>query len=372
MGKIKKGEKLKVVVFCGGVGTRLWPLSREKTPKQFLNIIGEQTLLQNTVYNRLRPEIPWEDIYLSTGRCYLEEVKREIPEVLPGNLILEPVMRDTGPAVALAMAKIGQKYPHSPVAVLWQDHLVKNVSLFKEVLFKAAELVRKKTKLVYIAIPPRFASVNLGYIKTGNLVKEEGEMRIYKFAGFTEKPDLKTAESFLKEGDYFWNPGYFVTTPQFLLEVFRSQKNHFDIYDGVERIRNSLGTPSEEQVLSEVFPKMNKVAVDYVVHENLPYDNALVVVGDIGWSDIGEWRALKEALEKSPEDNIIKGEVVNHDSFGCLVYSFSKKLIATVGLKNTIIVDTNDVTLVCSAEKAAEVKKLVAKLKKMRDKGEHL
>lgn len=372
MVKEKKKPNLKVVVFCGGVGTRLWPLSREKNPKQFINVVGEQTLLQNTIYNRLRPDITWGDIFISTGREYVQDVRRQVPEVTEGNIIAEPEMRDTAPAVAYAMAVIGKKYPKNPVLVLWQDHLVKRVSLFKQALFRAVKLVQEKGGLVYLGVPPRFASINLGYLRVGKELAADGETKVYKFKGFIEKPDEEQAAHFFESGRYLWNPGYFVTTPEFLLGVYKDQRENYDIYDKIRTIQRSLGTAEEKEVAARVFPTIEKIAIDYVVHENLPQESALVVAADFDWSDVGEWNSLKEALEQNPLDNVIKGEHIGFESRGCLVYSYSKRLVATVDLKDMIIVDTDDVLLVCPAEKAQNVKKLVTRLKRTKENNKYL
>jgi mannose-1-phosphate guanylyltransferase len=354
-----------IVVFCGGVGTRLWPLSRQEAPKQFQAIVGEESLLQNAVYGRLRPDFPWERIFISTGARYFDQVKSQLPEIPEENFILEPEMRDTAAAVGYAMLRVMAKRPGEPAAVLWQDHLVRNAGLFKKVLSRAAAIVASGQKpMVYLGVPPRYPSVNLGYIEIGRVIEQGEGWKVSAFAGFTEKPDREKAKVFLKGGKHLWNPGYFVCDPGFLLQKFAEQRDRYNLYDGLMTIKKALGTDREAEVVRKVFADIDKEAIDYVVHERMGSDEALVISADFGWSDIGEWRALKEALEENPRDNIVKGEHLGLDSEGCLIYGLGGRLVATVGLRETIVVDTEDVVLVCAADQAPRVKELVKSLRK--------
>lgn len=357
-----KKSNLKIIVFCGGVGTRLWPVSRASTPKQFENIVGDRSLVQNTV-DRLLPLWSPQEIFISTGSQYTEFVEKQLPQIPKKNIIAEPEMRDTGPAMLYAMTVVASQLGEDAlVSVLWQDHLIKDQELFREMLLKAEDLVAKGTKIAYLAIIPRYPSVNLGYIKTGKVIKTEGRILIREFEKFVEKPDLTTAEQFLKDGSYFWNPGYFVTTPKFIISMFK--KFAPDTYEKMQKIEKLLGKPNSEEEIKITFESIEKRAVDYIVHENIDPKDALVLPGDLGWSDIGEWRALKEALEHNPEENIVKGRHIDYNSKGCLIYSYTDRMIATVGLNNMVIVDTPDVLLVCEANSAPDVKKLVEQLKK--------
>ncbi len=356
---------LKTVVFCGGRGTRMWPLSRDSQPKQFHKIIGDQSLVQHTVYDRLRPEFSWESIFISTGEKYFDQVKEQLPEVPDENFILEPEMRDTGPAVAYAVMKVSARYPGNPVAILWQDHLVKDTDLFKTVLNEAAALVDSgERSMVYVGTPPRYPSVNLGYIQIGETLKEVDGCTISEFAGFTEKPDEEKATEFYQGRLHMWNTGYFVCDPEFILEKFKEQRDEYNIYGKLVKIREAINGDQERQVTEQYFPQMEKVALDYVVHEHMSPERAAVIWADFGWSDVGEWRALKEALEDDPRDNITHGDTMIQDSSGCLLYSYSGKTIAAIGLEDIIVVDTDDVVLVCAADRAQDVKKLVKKLRR--------
>lgn len=355
-------KNLKIIVFCGGVGTRLWPVSRTSTPKQFETIVGDRSLVQNTV-DRLIPVWEPKDIFISTGSQYIDFVEKQLPQIPKKNIIAEPEMRDTGPAILYAVKRAAKMVgEENPIVILWQDHLVKEQELFREMLLKGASLVEKGTKIVYLAINPRYPSVNLGYIKTGKVIKTEGKVLVREFEKFVEKPDLKTAREFLNEGSYFWNPGYFVTTPKFIFSMYK--KFAKDTFDKMDRIDKLSDKSENEEEIKVTYSSVEKRAVDYILHENVKSEDALVLPGDLGWSDIGEWRALKEALEHNPEENIVKGRHIDYNSKGCLIYSYTDRMIATVGLNNMVIVDTPDVLLVCEGNSAPDVKKLVEQLKK--------
>ena len=209
---------MKAVIFAGGAGTRLWPLSRKKSPKQFERIIGDKSTLQLAV-ERLRPEFEFADIYISTNAAYKAIIQKQIPDIPDENYFLEPEKKDVGPAIALVMGIMQKKHPHEPLAILWSDHLVKEVNLFKKILKVAGDHVHKKpNSLVFIAHKPRFASANLGYIHMGKKSHENELISFYSYEGCKYRPDAKTAEEYFKSGKYAWNLGYFVTTPSFILE----------------------------------------------------------------------------------------------------------------------------------------------------------
>lgn len=359
-----RDKDFNIIVFCGGVGTRLWPLSRQKHPKQFHPLIGNRTLVQNAVYNSLRPDFSWRRIFISTGEKYFSQVQEQLPDLPPENFILEPEMRDTAPAVAYAVMRVGERYPDDPVAILWQDHLVHKPILFRKILRQAVEIVASGEKpMVYLGVPPRYPSINLGYIEIGKTITKGNDWTVSGFKGFTEKPNLAKAKRFWKGGKHFWNPGYFVCKPEFLFQKFKEQRKAYDIYDKMEGIRQALGTDNEAAVVRKIFPSIGKEAIDYVIHEHMKPGEALVIWADFGWSDVGEWQALKEALEKNPRHNLVKGQCLSYDTEGCLIYSFTDRLVATVGLRDIIVVDTEDALLVCGVDQAPKVKKLVKMLK---------
>ena len=352
---------MKVVIFAGGVGTRLWPLSRKNTPKQFEKIVGDKSMLQIAV-DKLFPEFEWKDIYISTGRNYGELVKSQLPELPPDNIIVEPEMRDVGPAVGLIISLFIKKSPDEPIALLWgSDHLVKEEALFRKVLKVAEKIVLKDPeKIVFIGQKPRFASQNLGYIEFGEKTGEIDEVPIFSFTGFKYRPQLSLAEKFLRDKHHAWNLGYFVTTPKFLWKLFEEFAP--ELFKKLEQINGAYQTPSFEKVLGEIYPTIEKISFDNAILEKLDPKNANVLSVDIGWSDIGAWEALKEALSEKEDENVTKGKVMLEDSSDTLMFNFTNQLAVGIDLNDMLVINTEDVILVCPKDSVPKIKKLVESL----------
>lgn len=350
---------MKAIIFAGGVGTRLWPLSRKKSPKQFEKIIDQKSTLQLTV-ERLQPEFKPKDIFISTGKAYEKIIQEQLPFLPKENILGEPYKKDVGPAVAFAMAYLSKKFDGGePVVILWSDHLVKKPDIFKKILLSAERVIEKeKNKIVFIGQKPRFASDNLGWIQYGDIQKKEGNVDLHKFEGFQYKPDKKLAEQYFVDNKHCWNLGYFASTPQFILGLF--EKFAPEIYSSVTKIVEHVNSEGFEQVFDQEYNKMPVVNFDNVVLEQLEKTNAYVIVEDIGWSDVGAWEALKEALEQAKDDNITLGNVLLRDSFDNLVYNYDdQKLIVGVDLSDHLVVNTKDVLLVTKKTSVSKIKKIV-------------
>ncbi len=348
---------MKIVIFAGGVGTRLWPLSRKNTPKQFEKIINDQSLLQIAV-SKVFPDFTWNDVFISTNKQYEDILKKQFPEIPQENLIFEPAMRDVGPAVGLMAANFVKRNPDEQIAILWGDHLIKKAEEFRKALKIAEKLSREDTdRIIFVGQKPRFASVNLGYIEFGEEVKKEGDVPVYEFKGFKYRPDEETAKSFLADNQHAWNLGYFVTTPKFLWQSYKRFVP--ELFVKLKQISDSVDTPDYEKVLDEVYPQMEKVSFDNAILENLDPVNGLVLSVDIGWSDVGAWEALKEALENSPEDNVTKGNVDLVDSKDNLVFNYNDPLVVGIDLENMLVINTGDVLLVCPKTSVPKIKKYV-------------
>lgn len=352
---------MKIVIFAGGVGTRLWPLSRKNTPKQFERIIGDKSMLQIAV-QKLFPEFSWEDIYISTGQQYKEIVGTQLPELPKQNIIVEPEMRDVGPAVGLITSIFASKSPDEPMALLWgSDHLVKEEAVFRNVLRAAEKVILKDpNRIVFIGQKPRFASQNLGYIEFGEQKEVVGDMPLFEFKDFKYRPYLSVAEKFVRDGHHAWNLGYFVTTPRFLWQLF--QKFAPDIYEKFSEINRAFGTKDYDAKLAEVYPTIEKISFDNAILEKIDPKCGSVFSVDIGWSDIGAWEALKEALSETADENVTKGKVMLEDSRDTLAFNFTDQLTVGIDLEQMLVINTEDVVLICPKNSVPKIKKLVESL----------
>lgn len=351
---------MRAIIFAGGVGTRLWPMSRKKSPKQFEKVIGDKSTLQLTI-ERLLPEFKAEDIYISTGLAYVEMVHNQLPFIPKENIIGEPCKRDVGPAVAYAVSYIAkQSGSNEPVVILWSDHLVRKVDKFKKMLLAAGTVVEhEQDKLIFIGQKARFASDNLGWIHFGNTLKTENEIELHSFEGFKYKPSKEVANDYFAHDDqYCWNLGYFVATPKYLIGLFETFVP--EIYGISKTITDAYGTDKYLDVLKEEYEKMPVINFDNALLEQLNKDSAYVICEDIGWSDIGAWEALKEALEQKREDNVTNGRVMLAGSFDNLVYNYEAgKLVVGIDLDDLLVVNTNDVLLVAKKTSVGKIKTLV-------------
>ncbi len=353
---------------AGGSGTRFWPLSRETMPKQLLKIGGEDTLIRETV-SRVLPLVSVEDILIVTNQALADTIGHQLStkfnRVWDGNMILEPEAKNTAPALGLAALHLERLDPDAIMIVLAADHSIRKTDDFLTVLQKAAEAARHGY-LVTLGIKPDRPETGYGYIKSGVECAGTGIKGVCKVEAFIEKPDLETAREYLKQGGYYWNSGMFVWKVSSLLHEI--EKCHPVLHQGLAEIRESIGTEKEADVVKAVFNSLEPISIDYAVMEKT--DRAAVIPADIGWSDVGSWTALDEVSDRDAAGNVITGNVIDIGSRDSIIYA-EKRLVATIGLKDAVVVDTPDATLVCSKERAQDVKKVVDELKK-RKAEEHL
>jgi len=348
---------MKAIVFAGGVGTRLWPLSRKKSPKQFEKIIGGKSTLQLAA-ERLQPDFLWDDIYISTGKQYVKTVQKQLSKLPKDHVIGETVMRDVGPAVGLITALLATDRPDEPMVILWSDHLVKNEKLFRKILKAAGEIVAKeKDKIVFVSQKARFASENLGWISFGKQEKTVDGISFHEFLDFQYRPDAETAKKYFESGHHAWNLGYFVTTPRFLFSQY--EKYVPNLYGGLSTIAEAWHTETFDQVMDSIYPTLEKISFDNAILEKLDPKHALVVSENIEWSDIGAWEALKESLQEAQDKNVTQGKMVLQDVDDSLVYNYGKQLIVGIDLSELLIVNTKDVLMICKKTSVPKIKKLV-------------
>jgi mannose-1-phosphate guanylyltransferase len=351
---------MNAIIFAGGAGTRLWPLSRKNSPKQFEKVIGDKSTFQLSI-ERLFPDFKINDIYIATSKNYAEKVFSEIPDLNKNNIISEPEARDVGPAVALTVSHLYKKNPHEPMIFLWSDHYIRNGDLFRSIIKSCYESYQKfNNKIIFITQKPRFPSQNLGWIKHGKVIAENRDIKFFKFEDFIYRPDLESAKKFFQDRKYVWNIGYFITTPKFLWDQFK--KHQPDIHEFMKKIYKVIGTKNYNNILEEEYVKLPKISFDNAILEYLSAEDSVVVSDDLGWSDVGAWEALKEALQSSPDQNITLGKVLINDSKDTLVYNYTDQLVVTIDLEGLLVINTKDAVLVCHKDSVPKIKSLVEKL----------
>ncbi|MFW5702433.1 MAG: mannose-1-phosphate guanylyltransferase [Candidatus Dojkabacteria bacterium] len=354
---------MNVVIFAGGSGTRLWPISRKKFPKQFQPIIDDKSTLELRV-EQIAPMFGWNHIYFSTTESLVSLIKSMFPKIPTTNIITEPTRRDLGPAVGLAMSKL-QKLGagDEPVTVLWGDSVTQKPKNFLEILGVGEKLIRENPKqLIWLAEKPTFANENVGWVELGKRVGEENGVEYYRPAGFKYRPDLEMAQKWALTGKHSINTGYFITTANFILEKY--EKSHPEMHAQLKKISATMGTNKETDTLQEIYPEMESIHFDHIVLDHIKEDQALVVQGELGWADPGTLYALKEFLQENKEANVTKGAVKTHKTTDSLIYNYIKKqTVTTIGLDGFIVVNTPDAILVCPKDQVGEIKELLAEFK---------
>ncbi len=348
------------VILAGGSGTRFWPLSREKTPKQLLRVFGDSTMIQQTVA-RLDSCVPAENIYVVTGRKYAYDVKCQVTEICKSEkfkILVEPKGRNTAPAVGLAAVHIKKRSPQAVMAVMPSDHIILKKDEFTKALKKAEETALKGY-LTTIGVVPDRPETGYGYVRKGAVLGRTKGIQSYAVERFVEKPDHKLAADYVQSGDYLWNSGIFVWRVSDILREIKKQLP--DLYQGLAEIEKAIGKKNEHEVLDKVFDGLESVSIDYGIMEKA--EKVAVVPADMRWNDVGSWRALDDIAEKDEAGNVITGNVVDIGSKNSIIYA-GKRLVATVGLENTVVVDTPDATLICNKNNTQDVRKVVDELKK--------
>lgn len=344
------------VIMAGGKGARFWPRSRERMPKHLLDIQGEQAIIRQTV-DRIRPLVPPERTLIVTGRAHAAELIRLLPEIPAENIIIEPVGRNTAPCIGLAALHILSRTPDAVMLVLPSDHAVGDEIAFRRVLSDAGKAASERNSLITIGIRPTSPETGYGYIEQGPLLPDCGDTDISGVRSIREKPARVEAEAFLRRGGFLWNSGMFVWRASTILGAI--ERFLPDLHKGLLEIRAVLGTEREEEILGEVYEAQKAVSIDYGVMEKA--GDVLVVPGDFGWSDLGSWDALWETAPKDEKGNAARGPFIGIDTEDCLVHS-PGKLVALVGVRDLVVVETKDALLVCRRGRSQDVRKVVETL----------
>ncbi len=352
-------EHLYAVILAGGVGSRLWPRSRYASPKQFLDLTGRGTMLQEA-YVRIAPIIAGDHTMVVTNARYLPTVRRQLAVLPPQNLIGEPVGRNSAPAIGLAATYLARQDPDAIMAVLTADHLIERAEQFRQAILAAATLA-EEDYIVTLGIQPAGPEVGFGYIERGEPLGEWDDFQAERVVRFTEKPNAEMARQFVQSGKYAWNSGMFIWKIGRVLQEFQRQMP--ELYRQLQEIASAFDTPDEEEIFHRVWLDIEKQSIDFGIMEHA--QDVVVIPVNIGWSDIGSWATLYDALPKDDQGNIVQAQHFGLDTAGSFVYSdIPERLIATVGVHDLVIVDTTDALLVMPRGEAQRVREVVQRLEK--------
>lgn len=348
---------MRIVIFAGGAGRRLWPISRERSPKQFEPIVGDASTLQLAV-DRVAP-YGHDQIFVATNERYVEIVREQLPAIPVQNIFAEPARRDLGPAVGLAMAHMARRGEHEPVAILWSDNFIEQVATFSALLRAAESLVeRGEADILFIGETARFANENLGWIGLDNMMGHVDGMPYYGFKSLTYLPSLERCREMFASESYVWNTGFFVTTPAYIRSLYQRFSPH--MWQGLQAIEASIGTAGYDETLRHIYPELPAISFDDAILTHLDHERALVLHSEMGWSDPGTLYALKEVLQTTRAANVTKGLVIDASSSDCLIYNYEPgKLVVAVGLEGMIVVNTNDALLVVHKDHIPLVKDVI-------------
>jgi len=348
------------IIMAGGIGSRFWPISRTSYPKQFLDILGTgKTLIQNT-YNRLVKICPKENIYIVTNENYAGLVKEQLPDLTDEQILTEPVMRNTAPCIAYGSYKIQSQNPDASIVVAPSDHLILDEAAFILAIEKSLKVASEKECLITLGIKPSRPDTGYGYIQhTDDTINDE----FYKVKTFTEKPNLELAKTFIQSGDFLWNAGIFVWSAKAITRAFDLYQPEMN--EIFAEARSVYNTPNEREHINNAYYQCTNISIDYGIMEKA--DNVYVLPSEFGWSDLGTWASIYQVADKDSEENqnvvIHPEKVLLYDTQNCMVNVPAGKLVVLSGLKNYIVVESNNTLLICPRDEEQNVKQIVAEVK---------
>lgn len=356
------------VIMAGGLGTRLWPLSRQKFPKQLLPVKKGKSLLQLS-FDRLLGVVPAERIYVCTAEAHRQVVLDNLPQLPPENLLGEPEPRDTANAVGFPAAVLHKKDKDARFAIVTADHVIEPVETFQQCMRTAFDIVKASPKtLVTFGIVPTHGHTGLGYVQRGEPL---GDFKgAYQVLAFKEKPDKPTADRYVESGRFYWNSGMFVWRADTVLDQLAADLPQS--YQGLTQIGNAWGTPDQQKIVAEVYPRLPKISIDYAVMEPAAQRKVVSVVEmPVNWTDVGSYPALAETLDVDEFDNSIDAGLISViDSDGNIIVSRDPNhLITCIGISDMIVVHTPEITMVCPKSEAQRVKEMVARVKEKHGEG---
>lgn len=348
--------KVVAVIMAGGKGERFWPRSRRTMPKQFLSLTEDgKTMIQHTV-ERIKSLVSIQDVFVVTNKDYESLVKEQLIGLPEENILLEPAARNTAPCIGLAAAYIRKKHEDAVMLVLPSDHLIKFNGIFINTLKEAIQVAEEGSNMVTIGITPNYPETGYGYINFGD--EKAGANNVYQVERFVEKPNLQIAKEYLESGKYLWNSGMFVWKTSTILAQF--EKYLPEMYQGLLKIEEAIGSSQEVEVLEKEFSDFKSESIDYGIMEKA--SNIYTLPGSFGWDDVGSWLALERFNRTNEDGNVVSGNVISINTKNAIVQG-SDKLIATIGVENLIIVDTEDAMLICAKDSTQDVKKVIENLK---------
>ena len=344
-----------VVIMAGGIGSRFWPFSRVGHPKQFHDVLGTGESLLQTTYKRFKDICPPQNIYVVTHRDYAALVREHLPNMGENQILQEPIGRNTAPCIAYACYKIEKQNPHANIVVAPADHIILREESFTACIKEALKATAEQDILVTLGIKPSRPDTNYGYIQFIN----DDANTLKKVKTFTEKPSPEIAQMFMDSGEFVWNAGIFIWNAKAIVKAFK--KFLPDMAETFEEGVSALNTGEEEGFISKAYSHCRNISIDYGVMEKA--DNVFVILGDIGWSDLGTWNSLHSLSEKSGEGNVVDGNTLLYDVHNCIIKTPSHRLVVVQGLEGYIVAEHENVLMICRLEDEHKVKDFVADAK---------